>query len=82
MIASTPTGNSIFSTDVRLALELGPARHSVAAVGPERLTLTEPQQLNAGDAVLVISVNGEPRRTPIRLTGASEPTREYEYTVR
>ena len=82
MILPTNRGNAAFSADVCLTVELNDRDHAISTVEPTRLVLSEPQQLNACDAVLVISVNGEPRRTPIRLTGASEPTREYEYTVR
>ena len=82
MIASTSQGNAAFSSDVRLSVESGDFDHSLSTVEPDRFVLTEPQQLDACDAVLVVSVNGEPRRTPIRVTGSAEPVREYAYTVR
>jgi hypothetical protein len=34
------------------------------------------------DAVLIVSVNGEPRRTKFRLAGSAAPVREHQYSVR
>jgi hypothetical protein len=82
MIARSASGNTVFSSEVRLELELGDEAHSVAAVGPDRFVLAQPQQLDDGDAVLVITVNGEPRRTLIRLIASPVPTREFAYSVR
>lgn len=82
MIAPSKPGNNVYSSEVRLTVELGEQTHSISAVGPDRFVLAEPQQLGACDAVLVISVNGEPRRVPIRVLASEAPVREFVYSVR
>jgi len=82
MIAPARGGNSAFSTEVGLSLELLHAQLPVSTVEPDRFVLAEPQQLGECDAVLVISVNGEPRRVPIRVLASEAPVREFAYSVR
>lgn len=82
MIAPIAANKAAFSTEVRLLLEIEGGSQSISAVGPDRFVLAEPRQLAECYAVLVISVNGEPRRTPIRVAASDAPAREFAYTVR
>jgi hypothetical protein len=82
MIAPASNSNSVFSAEVCLTLEVSGRDLPISTVEPDRFVLAQPQQLEACDAVLVISVNGEPRRTPIRLMASPVPTREFNYSVR
>ena len=81
MLATAARGNPVFSAEVCLMLEWNHSSLPLSTVEPDRFVLTEPQRLDGGNAVLVITVNGEPRRTPIRVVASTLPVREYAYTV-
>lgn len=82
MIVETNSDNTVFSSEVRLVLDLDGQTIPVATVGPERFVLVAPQQLHGTDACLVITIDGEPRRCPIRVETSRQPAREYRYTRR
>lgn len=69
-----------FSSEVRLTLEFDGQSLSVCAVGPERFVLRHAQLLEVTEAELVVTINGQPRRSLIRIEAKSEPAREYDYT--
>ena len=69
-----------FSSEVRLTLEFQDQTLSVCAVGPERFVLRHPQLLEVTEAELVVTINGQPRRSPIRIEAQTEAVREYCYT--
>ncbi len=68
-----------FSSEVELTLDFQGQSLSVGAVGPDRFVLAKPQLLEVTEAVLVVTINGQPRRSPIRIEAKSEPVREYDY---
>ena len=80
MSATLAPGKAIFSTEVRLALEVQGHSYLVSAVDSERFVLVQPQQMEACDAELIVTINGQPRRSAIRVAAQLEPTREYTYT--
>ena len=69
-----------FSSEVRLTLEFDGQSLSVCAVGPHRFVLRHAQLLEVIEAELVVTINGQPRRSPIRIEAQSEAVREYQYT--
>ena len=73
---------TIFSSEVRLAVEVQGMSHPVSAVGPDRFVLVEALALEARDAELIVTINGQPRRSAIHITAQREPTREYAYSRR
>lgn len=82
MIAAAPHGNAVFSAEICLSLELNESQLPISTVEPDRFVLAQPRQLDACDAVLVITVNGEPRRVPIRVVASDVPVREFAYALR
>ncbi len=69
-----------FSSEVELTLDFQGQSISVCAVGPDRFVLAKPQLLEVTEAELVVTINGQPRRSPIRIEAKSEAVREYDYT--
>ena len=82
MSASLAPDKTIFSSEVRLAVEVHGVSYPVSAVGPDRFVLVHAMTLEASDAELVVTINCQPRRSPIRITTQQEPTREYAYSRR
>lgn len=82
MNVSLSPHKTIFSSEVRLALEVEGHSYPVSAVGSERFVLVQPRLLEACEAELIVTINGQPRRSAIRITAQSEPTREYAYSRR
>ena len=80
MNATLASSKAIFSTEVRLALEVQGHSYPVSAVDSERFVLVQPRLLEACDAELIVTINGQPRRSPIRVDAQPEPTREYTYS--
>lgn len=78
-VASNPD-KTHFSSEVRLTLEFQGQTLSVCAVGPHRFVLRQPQLLEVTEAELVVTINGQPRRSPIRIEASSAAVREYQYT--
>ncbi len=68
-----------FSSEVEL-LDFQGQSISVCAVGPAWFVLAKPQLLEVTEAELVVTINGQPRRSPIRIEAQSEAVREYYYT--
>ena len=69
-----------FSSEVELTLDFQGQSLSVCAVGPYRFVLAKPQLLEVTEAELVVTINGQPRRSLIRIQAQSEAVREYDYT--
>ncbi len=82
MSASLAPGKPIFSSEVRLALEVQGHSYPLSAVDSERFVLVQPQLLEACEAELIVTINGQPRRSAIRVAAQAEATREYTYTRR
>lgn len=82
MIAVAPHGNAFFSAEISLSLELSDHQISVSTVEPDRCVLAQPRRLDDCDAALVITVNSEPRRVPIRVIASDVPVREFAYAQR
>ena len=80
MSPSLAPDNTIFSSEVRLTVEIHGASYPVSAVGPDRFVLVTPLVLADCDAELIVTINSKPRRSPIRIIAGHEPTREYAYT--
>lgn len=82
MSSTLTTSKANFSSEVRLALEVQGNWYPVSAVGSERFVLVHPLQLEACDAELIVTINGQPRRSAIRIAARHEPAREYAYSRR
>lgn len=82
MSTSLAPDKAIFSSEVRLALEVRGHTYPVSAVDSERFVLVQPQLLEDCDAELIVTINGQPRRSPIGIIAQREPTREYSYSRR
>ncbi len=82
MSASLAPHKTIFSSEVRLALQVNGHSYPVSAVDSEQFVLVQPRLLEACDAELIVTINGQPQRSAIRVIAQSEPTREYAYSRR
>lgn len=80
MNASLAPSKAIFSSEVRLALEVQGHLYPVSAVDSEQFVLVQPHLLESCEAELIVTINGQPRRSMIRVAAQAEPTREYTYT--
>ena len=69
-----------FSSEVELTLDFEGQSLSVCAVGPYRFVLRHAQLLEVSEAELVVTINGQPRRSRIRIQARSEAARESDYT--
>ena len=78
-VASVPN-KAHFSAEVELTLDYQNESLSVCAVGPSWFVLAKPQLLEVTEAELVVTINGQPRRSRIRIEAKSEAAREYDYT--
>ena len=82
MSTSLAPSKAVFSSEVRLALEVQGHSYPVSAVDSERFVLVQPQLLEDCDAELIVTINGQPRRSLVRVIAQQEPTREYAYARR
>ncbi len=82
MSVASVAGNRHFSSEVELTLDFQGQSLSVSAVGPAWFVLAKPHLLEVTEAELVVTINGQPRRSPIRIEAKSEASREYQYTRR
>lgn len=71
---------SIHSSDVRLAVEVQGHLYPVCAVGLDRFVLVNSVAFDSDTAELIITIDGQSRRSPIRITAQHEPVREYAYS--
>jgi len=80
MLTQDDTSRHRFSTQVALSIEVNGETFSVAAVGDGRIRLVEPRETKACDAVLVVQIDEDIRRTDVRLQASDGVTREVFYT--
>jgi hypothetical protein len=62
-----------YSADVRLSLEVGDRVYNVGKVGPTRIVVRDPVESGPCAAVLVITVDGNTRRTNVWLPNGAVP---------
>ena len=82
MSTSLVLDKTIFSSEVRLAVDVQGTLHPVSAVGPDRFVLVTPLTLTDCDAELIVTINCQPRCSLIRINAQNNPTREYAYSQR
>jgi hypothetical protein len=68
-----------YSAVVDLRLEWNGSSIDVAKTGPDRITLSEPRELPAGPAELIITVDGKKTTYPIVLQGTNGPQTVVSY---
>lgn len=62
-------GIAPFTTQVRLWLECEHGKISLSHVGSEFIIASEPQNVPECDATVVVSIDGEEHRRPVRMCG-------------
>lgn len=68
-----------YSADIDLRLVRNGESIDVAKTGPDRITLTEPRELSAGPAELIITIDGHETVHPVVLQATTGPTRIVFY---
>lgn len=70
-----------FSAEVKLELRFGAQAFDLASVSPSEIILREHNELPAGDAEIMMIVDGETFLWPIRLPHGAVPFDLHVYTV-
>ncbi len=68
-----------YSASVDLQLQLNGETIDVAKTGPDRITLSEPREIPAGPAEIVVTVDGRKSIYPVVLQATDGPSRIVSY---